>query len=481
MLASRKRPSPLLLAVTLVLILLFYQINHADRIYQQWSFSFELRPTKLPANSTLGFGAIVAVSRDDSKRRHSLVQAANVTDLDLTIPRQPNWTEGDLQRFVNGQTDIQRGSMLAWLGHHNALRWFLDSGLETALILEDDVDWDIRLRSVQIPLAASAIRQLVPPQRSFHPLTNFGNHHTQYWGNHDSWDLLYLGHCGDYFEPVTDDGLHLDQHHNLTVMPHIQYNDSTVPSPPDLHPFTQILFNDLQVPAHSRIIHRSKFPLCSFGYAVTRSAAERLLDDLAPAKLTESGPRAFDVALLNSCRKGAKTPSPTPADGNPSPHPNPELRDRYPSPGLRCWTVNSELFHHMPGHSLVDEIGTKSGEGPGIPPVDLAAQAQVIQRNETTNIDCGFWSGAFAFDSNNTDQLRYLREHVGRRGECLKERNQQIPPPLTRMEEYELEEYDPEEYEPKEYEPEEYEPEEYEPEEYEPEEGSDDTPQKPLD
>ncbi len=29
---------------------------------------------------------------------------------------------------------------------------FLESGLETALILEDDVDWDIRLRSVQIPL-----------------------------------------------------------------------------------------------------------------------------------------------------------------------------------------------------------------------------------------------------------------------------------------------------------------------------------------
>jgi hypothetical protein len=74
----------------------------------------------------------------------------------------------------------------------------------------------------------------------------------------------------------------------------------------------------------------------------------------------------------------------------------------------------------MPGHSLVDEIGTKSGEGPGIPPVDLAGQAQVVHRNETTNIDCGFWSGAFAFDEDDTTRLRYLQEHVGRRGKCLK-------------------------------------------------------------
>jgi hypothetical protein len=123
MLASRKRPSPLLLAITLVLVVLFYQASNADRIYQQWSSSLELHPANLPANSTLGFGAVVAVSRDDSKRRRSLVQAANVTDFDLTIPSQPEWTEGELHKFANGQDNVQRGSMLAWLGHHNALRW----------------------------------------------------------------------------------------------------------------------------------------------------------------------------------------------------------------------------------------------------------------------------------------------------------------------------------------------------------------------
>ncbi|KAF1918445.1 hypothetical protein BDU57DRAFT_199247 [Ampelomyces quisqualis] len=415
MLASRKRPVPLLLALTLVLLVLFNYSSNAHRTSRQWSPSFDSRPVKLPANSTLGFGAVVAVSREGSDRRHALVQAANVTSLELTIPKQPEWTEGDLQRFIDGQDNVQRGSILAWLGHRNALQWFLNSNLETALILEDDVDWDIRLRTTQIPLAASAVRQLLPPQRSFHPFANFGSHHTQYWGNHNAWDLLYLGHCGDYFEEVGDHGPRLDKHYNLTTMPHIQYQDPSLPSPLDLHPFTQTLFDRLSIPAHTRVFHRSEFPLCSFGYALTRPAAERLLNDLAPPKLKKDGPRAFDVALLDACREGSEAPSTTVAQNNA------ELRKKHPSPGLRCWTLNSELFHHMPGHSLIDEIGANMGEQHGLPPVDLAGQAQVLHRQETPNIGCGFWTGAFAFNDGDSDRLRLLQEHVGRGGLCLKD------------------------------------------------------------
>lgn len=123
MLASRKRPSPLLLAFTLFLILVWYHSRNSDRTSDQYLSSAELSAAKLPANRTLGFGAVVVVSKDGSDRRHSLIQAANVTDFDLTIPTQPDWTEGDVQRFINGQDDAQRGSLLAWLGHHNALRW----------------------------------------------------------------------------------------------------------------------------------------------------------------------------------------------------------------------------------------------------------------------------------------------------------------------------------------------------------------------
>ena len=297
---------------------------------------------------------------------------------------------------------------------------FLESGLETVLILEDDVDWDIRLRSLQIPLAASAVRQLLPPVRSYHPVTNFRNSRTRYWGNHDAWDLLYLGHCGDYFGPLTtdQDGFDLSRHSpNLTGIPHAVYEDPTLPPREELHPFTQNLFKLLGIPEKSRVMHRSKFPLCSFGYAVTRSTALRLLTDLPTAKYQEHGPHAFDIALLEACRNHDPKPMRTRTPASAMSPPAPETSRN----GLRCWTLNSELFHHMPGPSLIDEISLKSSHPHGLPPVDKAAQEQVARRNETSNIDCGFWNGAFAFNDGDIEQLQNLQEQVGRQGKCLKQ------------------------------------------------------------
>ena len=244
--------------------------------------------------------------------------------------------------------------------------------------------------------------------------------HIHYWGDPNSWDLLYLGHCGDYFNEITYDGpVPADKPFNLTDLPHVLYKDPSLPDLDDLHPFTQSLFGTLAIPPHSRAFHRSKFPLCSFGYAVTRPTAERLLTDLAPPKLRPDGPRAFDVALLHACLQGSKTPSPTPPK-NPNPHPDPKLRHKYASPGLRCWTVNSELFHHMPGASQIAQIEEIMGETLGIPPVDLAGQNQIAIRNETSNIGCGFWSGDFSYGDGDDKRLAFLQEEVGRQGKCLK-------------------------------------------------------------
>lgn len=120
---SRKRPLPLLIALALTLLLFTYT-RDADHIYRQWTSSLNTQHSNTPANRTLGFGAAIVVSKDGSERRHSLLQAANVTDIDLTIPQQPMWTDDDIEAFRNGQEDkVQVGSLLAWLGHRNALKW----------------------------------------------------------------------------------------------------------------------------------------------------------------------------------------------------------------------------------------------------------------------------------------------------------------------------------------------------------------------
>jgi len=71
----------------------------------------------LRTNSTLGFGAIYVVSKADSPRRHNLLQAANITELDLTIPVQPQWTKEQLE----GHPRVGNGSLMAWLGHLHSL------------------------------------------------------------------------------------------------------------------------------------------------------------------------------------------------------------------------------------------------------------------------------------------------------------------------------------------------------------------------
>lgn len=162
-----------------------------------------------PANATLGvqlqrcsslwsslifvcfqFGRILAVSRQHSPRREGLLLAANITDLDISIPVQPIWTDEDVLNLRAEQgSSITRGSALAWLGHLNALRTFLASDCSTALILEDDVDWDFRLRTSQIPITASAFRSLT---------SNFnveGLGRSDYWGNTTIWDVCECKAC----------------------------------------------------------------------------------------------------------------------------------------------------------------------------------------------------------------------------------------------------------------------------------------------
>ena len=79
-----------------------------------------------PTNSTLGFGTILAVSRKQSPRKPSLLWAANLIDLNIVIPEQPDWTFGDIQGFRAKQgSTISNGSALAWLGHLHALQRYV--------------------------------------------------------------------------------------------------------------------------------------------------------------------------------------------------------------------------------------------------------------------------------------------------------------------------------------------------------------------
>jgi hypothetical protein len=219
---------------------------------------------------------------------------------------------------------ISKGSALAWLGHLNALQWFLESNLSTALIIEDDVDWDLHIRHHQVPLVASEMRNLLSanpaePDDHFAAIREH-NREQSYWGDMTQWEVLYLGHCGDYFD--------LKYWQDL---PHSIFHDPSLPRMEFLHPETQTWLREAGIGSKQRMVHRSKQPLCSFAYAVNRKSAERMLAELAREE-EGHGTWSFDVRLLEACR---------------------DL-------GWKCWTANPELFHHQDEHdSAISEVNGK--------------------------------------------------------------------------------------------------------------------------
>lgn len=69
------------------------------------------------------------------------------------------------------------GELGCWRAHANALRRVVDEGLETALIMEGDNDWDVRVKDQM-----EMISERFPGRTEEKP---YGT----------GWDMLYLGHC----------------------------------------------------------------------------------------------------------------------------------------------------------------------------------------------------------------------------------------------------------------------------------------------
>lgn len=250
-----------------------------------------------PANATLGFGAVVAVSHATSPRRSALVFAANMTSIDLTIPDQPVWTDADLEAFHSPKgSRIKKGSALAWMGHLSALKWFLSTDLETAIILEDDVDWDIHLRTSQVPLAAAAMQQLLTTHPPTKTPARRGARST-YWGPLD-WELLFLGHCGDIFPES-----------QLQESAFLAYADDSLMPAARLHTKTAAFLRRLGMPEHVRLAHRSHWPLCTFAYGVTRASARRILDEYSNEATAAARPSMCGFWRRVATTTGAATQS----------------------------------------------------------------------------------------------------------------------------------------------------------------------------
>lgn len=174
----------------------------------------------------------------------------------------------------------------------------VEQNLSSALVLEDDADFDIRIKQ-QMRSFAEASRLLVQPLPGTDdqyldptwPQPDSGQAHTDLevgkvfaatpqtspYGDLDRWDLLWLGHCGCRFPQASDI--------NAPLGRAVIFNDETVPEKQHVN----MQFGDSQLvqqyPHHTRVVSRARVNTCTLGYGISQMGARRMLYELGVHKM----------------------------------------------------------------------------------------------------------------------------------------------------------------------------------------------------
>ncbi|KAH7021516.1 uncharacterized protein B0I36DRAFT_377340 [Microdochium trichocladiopsis] len=273
-------------------------------------------------NDTLGFTKVIAISLPErTDKRDALSLSSALTGFKIT------WQDGVKGETIpdkalpvgwnrkGGAKDTNVGS---WRGHINAMRRIIDDDLPSALIVEDDVDWDVNIKS-QLYRFALAARELQAKRSWLHedPYLHKNNPNPVAQSPYGQyWDLLWLGSCQASFNADLPEDLSIpkDQQDNRQVL--IE-NDDTVPS--QKHRSGNNRFEWDAYPNNTRIVYVQGDHICTYAYALTQLGARRALEYMS----LRGQHKNFDHHLSDLCR----------TMGN----------------GMRCIGIVPSLFvHHRP-------------------------------------------------------------------------------------------------------------------------------------
>lgn len=273
---------------------------------------------------SIQFQKILALTPSSvSWRTKGLIAAAQLVGLQIDIPTQPPNSRHFIDAFAAQDgprswgsprtTHPNLGSARAWLSHLDLLKFVVQSQYSTTLILEDDVDWDVRILE-QMQHASEGLRSYFEPPQDVDidagraPLANTTTQQIPRARNEDSrhpdpyssrnWDVLWLGNCGEYLGSGSNHFTWPDD----TVLPRNQYSGPIK------------AYSESYLPEHHRMAIYTSTSICTFGYAVTLSGAAKILE-----YLSAGNNEAFDVALQQACKEDGK---------------------------LECLSVTPEIFHH---------------------------------------------------------------------------------------------------------------------------------------
>lgn len=215
----------------------------------------------------------------------------------------------------------------------------MEDNVASALILEDDADWDVRLKT-QLGLIAAGTRILLDRAHSEDAFASkltpkeqrLDDIHSPYG---HGWDILWLGHCGETFPE------RIPGHHEIYDKSSTRYtyyamqDDETLPTNPEGVTESWIS-GDLERHRGTRWVHFSGGPTCSQAYALSQSGARKVLLALSVGgTLIEQ----LDNAISHLCRDHTPWDYPDDVGGPPG----------YPGAKMRCLSVNPAVFsQHKP-------------------------------------------------------------------------------------------------------------------------------------
>ncbi|KAK0701557.1 hypothetical protein B0T21DRAFT_300364 [Apiosordaria backusii] len=337
------------LAFIVVFFVLVFLLFRSPRLQTDAGLQYLRRPGMASPeilNTTLGFQKIFVLNLPErTDRRDAMTLVAALSKLDVT------WIDGidgkDVpDRVLPGDSwdkKISKGNKGSWRAHMNALQRIIQDNMTSAFILEDDADWDVRIKQ-QLQVFAQAARAFTQPtsdiehrpELSISQLsTNNRPRITPYGGN---WDVLWLGHCGTEFP--ADSTIAPKPSHKLPLLRVTIPNDATVPDPRHLkaHPFALQDSLAKEYPPHTRVVHASSKTTCTQAYAVSQQGARKLLYQFGLKTLTAG----WDLMLGDWC-DGLYT------------------HGHGQEKGPVCVTVQPPLFSHHYGKGAASDITAPGG------------------------------------------------------------------------------------------------------------------------
>ncbi|KKY16553.1 putative glycosyltransferase family 25 protein [Phaeomoniella chlamydospora] len=179
------------LGILVFLIFLLLTSFHTETISRESISTFIKTPAQNPFmkssagvdNSTLGFGKITYITVEKSRERQRGMECI-AHNAGFKMDRHYAFSPIGPDFLI--ETPKQK-AMSAMLSHVEVLREIRSSGVSTALILEDDIDFDLRIRPSLANIAKA--------------VSNYSNPGSQYdiahpWGT--GWDIVWLGYCCGY-------------------------------------------------------------------------------------------------------------------------------------------------------------------------------------------------------------------------------------------------------------------------------------------